>query len=332
MSVAIFFVRTVVDAVERAGADLRSRFPLDWRRLEQPEARVEFDQFAQMLSTAVAITGDEALGLHIAEQMPEGAGDLLAHVAAHAPTMREAVEACSQFVPLAIDGVALGPRDEGDVFVVDYAFPRSTPLADRVLAELIVAGLVRLARTFTHPAAVPRFVAFEHERPPHHREYARVFGEGVRFGQPGTAIGFGREVADRTQLHRHTELYDLRLRTEARRRVERMGTGARATHHLRQYLLAMPAARIPDISRAARDLGMSERSLRRHLAADGTTYRDVVRSTLEASAGRMLRDPTQSIKETAAALGFANTGAFHRAFKRWTGMTPGDYRRIRGEG
>jgi AraC-like DNA-binding protein len=75
---------------------------------------------------------------------------------------------------------------------------------------------------------------------------------------------------------------------------------------------------------------MSERSLRRHLATDGTSYREVVRLALEASAGRMLRDPAHSIKETAVALGFADAAAFHRAFKRWTGMTPGEFRRAHG--
>ena len=329
MGVAIFVVRTVLEAVERSGADLRASFPFDWRRLDQPEARIEFAEFSQMLSVAVAVTGDEAIGLHIAEHMPEGAGDLLAHVAAHAPTMREAVGACSQFVTLAIDGMRLAPHDEGDAFVVGFEFPRSTPLADRVLAELIVAGLVRLARTFTGPGAIPRFAAFEHERPAHGAEYARIFGKHYRFGQATTAIAFGHETADRRQPHRHTELFEL-LRTEARRRIERMVHSGRPIHELQQYLRAMPASRFPDIAKAARALGMSERSLRRHLAADGTTYRDVVRSALEASADRMLRDPTRSIKETAAALGFANTGAFHRAFKRWTGMTPGDYRRSRG--
>jgi AraC-like DNA-binding protein len=109
-----------------------------------------------------------------------------------------------------------------------------------------------------------------------------------------------------------------------------MTADVRPATRLRQYLLAVSPSRIPEISAAARDLGMSERSLRRRLTADGTSYRDVVRSALEASAGRMLRDSTCTIKETAVALGFADPAAFHRAFKRWTGMTPGEYRRARG--
>src|ERR1700733_9828730 len=92
MSVSIFLVRAVLEAAERsdaARADVRARVPFDWRCLEQPDARVEFEQFERVLSAAVAVTGDDALGLHVAERMPEGAVDLLGHLAAHAPNMRE---------------------------------------------------------------------------------------------------------------------------------------------------------------------------------------------------------------------------------------------------
>jgi AraC-like DNA-binding protein len=332
MSVSIFLVRAVVEAAERsaaARAELRARIPFDWRRLEHPETRVEFEQFEQVLSAAMAVTADDALGLHVAEQMPEGAVDLLGHLAAHAPTMREAVEIAAQFVSLGMDGLVLSVRDEGDTFVVRYAFPRSTPLSDRMLAEFLTGGLVRLARSFTGASAVPRLACFEHERPNHHREYTRIFGDNQRFGQSVTSVAFDREIADRPQMHRHPELYDL-LRAEAQRRLDRMATGAGPGTRLRQYLLARAPAHIPEISAAASDLGMSERSLRRRLAADGTSYRGVVRSALEASAGRMLGDPAHTIKETAAALGFADAATFHRAFKRWTGVTPGEYRRARG--
>jgi AraC-like DNA-binding protein len=331
MSVSIFLVRAVVEAAERsaAGAELRARIPFDWRSLEHPETRLEFEQFEQVLSVAVAVTGDDALGLHIVEQMPEGAVDLLGHLTAHAPTMREAVEIAAQFASLGMDGLHLSVRDEGDSFVVRYTFPRSSPLSDRMLAEFLMGGLARLARSFTGANAVPRFAWFEHERPDHHREYTRVFGGNQRFGQSVTSIAFDREIADRPQMHRHPELYEL-LRAEAQRRLDRMATGVGPATRLRQYLQAMAPARIPEISAAARDLGMSERSLRRRLAADGTSYRGVVRSALEASAGRMLGDPGHTIKETAVALGFADAATFHRAFKRWTGVTPGEYRRARG--
>jgi AraC-like DNA-binding protein len=77
---------------------------------------------------------------------------------------------------------------------------------------------------------------------------------------------------------------------------------------------------------AARALGVSARSLRRQLAAEGVSYSELVERARVAAAKRMLRDPRTSIQEAAYAMGFAAPAAFHRAFKRWTGMTPKQYR------
>jgi AraC-like DNA-binding protein len=104
-----------------------------------------------------------------------------------------------------------------------------------------------------------------------------------------------------------------------------------AVDRVKQYLLARPPARIPDLLTAARDLGLSGRSLRRLLASEATSYRSLIRNVLQTTAEHMLRDPARSIQETAGALGFTNVRAFYRAFKQWSGMTPGEYRRRRGD-
>lgn len=75
-------------------------------------------------------------------------------------------------------------------------------------------------------------------------------------------------------------------------------------------------------------LGVKERTLRRHLTAEGTSFAAIVSDTLLALATRCLVDERRTIRETATDLGFADTASFHRAFKRWTGMTPKAYRRL----
>lgn len=327
----IFFVRTVVETLERSGtsrAELLARTGLDSACLDEPKAWLEVEECEQVLASAVALTGDEAFGLHLAEQMPVLSLDLFAHVTALAPTLREAVAIGAQFARLAIDGARLTAHDEGDTLVVRCAFPRVTPLWDRTFAEFAMAGLARLARAFGGDRIFARRTSFEHERPSDDREYTRILGDHVRFRESETCITFARELADRRRLQHHPDLYSV-LRAEAERRIDRIATGERIAAQLHRYLVSMSPACTPGMGRAARDLGMSERSLRWHLAAEGTSYREVLQSALEASADRMLRDPTRSITETAAALGFGDAPAFTKAFKRWTGTTPGKYRRAR---
>jgi AraC-like DNA-binding protein len=331
MGFAASFVRAIVEAVERAGVTREALFAgtqIDPGRLVQVHDRFDVHEFAKIQTRALDLTRDEALGLHIAEHVQEASFDLVAHLVAHSPTLRDAFDQCLQFQRLALDDAQLIMREKGSVVTVEYQFARSMERSDRMHAEFIVAGLMRMLRTFPTPAGVAHAALFEHARPAHHREYTRVFGGVERFEQRTTGITFDRGLLDRPQLNQHPELY-LVLRAEAERALERMTEGLGAADQLRRYLLARPPSRIPDPSTAARDLGMSERSLRRRLAAESTSYRDLVRAILETHADHMLRDPKRSIQETAHALGFADAASFHRAFKRWTGRTPKEYREQR---
>jgi AraC-like DNA-binding protein len=333
MSVSTVMVRVLVDAVEQAGVPreefLRSQ-SIEAARLAEVDGRFDLEEFASLGMRAMDLTRDEALGLHIAERAHENAFDLMSHLVAHAPTLREAFGLIRQFQRLLLDECGISLIETGNSAALQYHFVRTFERSDRMLAEFVVAAFLRFVRFFAGPSVAPQVASFEHARPAHHREYARIFGEVVRFDHPTTALTFDRALLDRVQLHQHPELYAL-LRSQAERALERVANGLGPADQVKRYLLARPPARIPDISTAARDLGLSARSLRRRLAEASTSYRSLVRATLEASAGHMLRDPRQSIQETAYALGFSNVGAFHRAFKRWTGMTPAQYRETRSD-
>ncbi|HEX7478127.1 MAG TPA: helix-turn-helix transcriptional regulator [Polyangiales bacterium] len=83
--------------------------------------------------------------------------------------------------------------------------------------------------------------------------------------------------------------------------------------------------------RAARELGLSVRSLRRRLAEEGVCYRELAQNILEERSRQLLRDPEVSVQQAAHELGFADASAFHRAFKRWIGVTPSEFREARPE-
>jgi AraC-like DNA-binding protein len=83
----------------------------------------------------------------------------------------------------------------------------------------------------------------------------------------------------------------------------------------------------PTIDRVAHALRVSPRSVQRYLHAEDTSFERVLEDVRKSRAQAGLRDRRCSIAEVSAALGFADQSAFHRAFVRWMGTTPGAYRR-----
>src|SRR6185369_10618542 len=88
----------------------------------------------------------------------------------------------------------------------------------------------------------------------------------------------------------------------------------------------------PGLDHMAQKLGMSSRTLQRKLRDHGTTHQDVLDQMRQDLATRYLQQPEMAIGEVAYLLGFSESSAFHRAFKRWTGATPTEFRKVQNRG
>jgi AraC-like DNA-binding protein len=329
VSVSIVLVRAFVEVVELAGVgreELLRTTSIDPSFLDAGDARIDYADFARLQTRALDLTGDEALGLHIAEQASEAAFDLLAHLIVHSATLREGLDLCLRFQRVFADDSELRLREKDQTATIRLSYPRTAPRSDRMHAEFVMTGVIRMIKSFAGPRTVARAVCFEHARPDHHREYTRIFGGAERFRQRNTGMDLDAKLLDRPQLHHDAELHQL-LRSQAEQRLHRLTRGVGLAERLKQYFVARPPlGGAPDMGAVAKDLGMSERSLRRRLAEEGVSYKSVLNDAFGTAASWLLADSRRTIQETAHTMGFSDPTAFHRAFKRWTGMTPKQYR------
>jgi AraC-like DNA-binding protein len=328
MTVFAPMVRALVEVVELKGVTRKQLFAaaeLDENRLLDDAATFEQGEYSRLQEAAIDVTGDEALGLCLAERVSESAFALVAHLVTHAPTLREAIEAAISYGTIVTDGYHLRLRERLDSATIAYEFPRTSPRSDRMLADFAMAGFLKLVRIFAGPQAQPTRVSFEAPPPRNVREYARVFEGAERFEQDFTGIEFPRAYLSCSPLHANVELFTA-LRTQAERVLERRAPAQGHADLLRRFLEACVPMRIPSMSAAAAELGISARSLRRRLSEEGVSYRALLQDALQRSAERMLSESHRSVQETAYAVGFSDPAAFHRAFKRWKGVTPNQFR------
>jgi AraC-like DNA-binding protein len=323
MGTSVLFVHALTEALERSGVP-RERFfraaPIDLTRLERTDARLDLATFDALLEIALSLTGDEAFGLRMGDMVNPGNYNLTVHLVAHATTLRDAIRCMERFYRLLTDRPFWRfVEDDRTASLLYDAGPGASP-ARRFRSELTMTGFYKLLKYFA-PRARPRFVAFDYPPPSYRAEYTRFF-EGVeRFGQKFIGVVFDRKLLGALQVHRDPELHAT-IVSRAERRVSEMVNDAGYVERVRRHILDGAAPNRHDMQTVARALGLSARSLRRRLAEEGSSFREVVDAALGTLAKRLLSEQDRPIEAAAYAMGFSHPSAFHRAFKRWTGATP----------
>jgi AraC-like DNA-binding protein len=202
-------------------------------------------------------------------------------------------------------------------------------LGTRCEAEFQLADFVAGLKNGIGPVT-PRLVTFAHPAPRDTATHREHFGPGLVFGAPHNEIVFGPELLALPVPGAQPGLADVLADHVAALRASEtvpLSYGVR----LRDWLLGRFRAGEPATApAAARALTVSERTLHRRLAAEGTTFRLVREETRRQYAVDLVRASPRAFKEIASLAGFADSRSFHRAYLRWTGTTPGRDRGVGG--
>lgn len=323
-TVSVRVVRELAAAVERAGIP-RPRFleavKLDSDQLEAEHGRLLRSEVLAMCEVAMDLTHDAALGLHWAEQITANSFNLVPQLLAHAATLRDSFAMLLRFQGLLSDQIRLELIERADEVElrVDYLVEAS-PRVRMLVAEMTMLGFFRMLLNFSADHARWR-VNFSHAAPTHSAEYTRLFDRTEQFEQPFTSLVFERALMDAPSPHRDEGIENsLRLLAEQRMTMIREHT----PYALRvRSLLSQQRTphRVP-LKTVAQSLALSSRSLHRRLAEEGQSYAAIVNEISGLVAKRLLAGERHTIQQTAFAMGFSEVSSFHRAFKRWVGVTP----------
>jgi len=327
MTVSVVLARALVDAVERKGVERQSFLgsaSLSPGCLDEADGRLELDEYEALIGLALDRTGDPALGLHMVDAASPANYSVTAHLVTGARTLREGVELLHRFYRLISDQPAwrLVEKDGTATLVCDE-YPGNERVR-RFRTESTLIGLYRMVRLFTQDA-LPSHVGFAYAPPPYRDEYARAFDGLERFRQRLTGIVLPRGLLDAAQPYHDPELLAA-VASQAEKRIARLSDSRSYAERVREHIIENTAEQRLDMHDVARALGVSPRTLRRRLKDEGVSYRDLVDAALQTLARRLLADERRAIKDIATTLGFADTPAFGRAFRRWAGTTPKQYR------
>ena len=290
---------------------------------ERRGTRVTLDQIVRLYQLAAVGTGDEMMGLWGRPVRARALQHLLTTVR-EASSLHSALYRFSTFWNLLLDDYRLELRS-GEERLSLRLVPRQAGPVQRFGHMLILKlahGLLSWLAGHEVPVAA---VAFAFERPTFAEDYPVLFPAPVRFGAPVSAIHFDPAQLGPPVARSNPELVAF-LRRAPR---DWIFTGYRAharSLRLREILYRADWADCT-LGHAARALGMTPRTLMRRLEADGTSFQAIKDGLRRDIAIRALEDGQKSIEEISQDVGFSSAANFHRAFRRWTGVTPSAYRR-----
>jgi AraC-like DNA-binding protein len=321
----------MIDACTRLGLDTAEILwtaVLDTVTLSDPDARLPLKQVEALWQKAYELSGDPNLALHAIEKLPFGAYRVVDFLAGNAPTVGAAFAKVSDYFPL-INPVVRLPYGVGGREVTFAVEAPSRPVTiTRPYAEYTLAAIFLRVRMATHQRFPLVRVEFSHSRPADISEHERIFQCQVRFGAETCQLVIARDVWDMPRTGGNPDLFSI-LDTHARMLLEQLPNPGDTVGRVREALDAELRGGDPTLESVARRLAMSPRTLQRRLSDRGVLFSRMLDEMRFRAAKTYLAPGDIAGSEVAYLLGFAEPSSFNRAFKRWSGQTPTEFRRRR---
>ena len=260
--------------------------------------------------------------------MPFGAYKVIDFLAAHSPTIGEGLSRIAEHFRL-VDPRAVLATHSDDPPTLTFAH-RDGPVALSPPAqEYTFAALVLRCRICAGASWAPDAVELSFAAPADVSEHRRIFACEVRFSCPAPRILLSPSAWSAPVRGADPALLAV-LEDHARRLVAELPPSDDLVSRVCAAIADELTAGEPTAGRIARRLAMSERTLQRRLSAQDTSFAQLLDDTRAGVARAHLGDPGVSLAEIAWLVGFSDQSAFTRAFRRWTGKTPGAWRAERG--
>lgn len=300
----------------------RAGVPLS--RFGNPENRIAFESLGRLLSECSAVTKCDHFGLLVGERFELNGLGAIGYLMRNSSTVGEALRALLLHLYLHDRGAVpiLINLDVSHVLLGYSIYRHGTPGSAHLYDAAIAIGY-RALKEICGAAWKPHRVQLSHVRPEDPRPYRRLLGPDVRFDADVSGIVFAAAWLDHGISGADPDLRELVMRA-----IDQAGAGSTRSlaDVVRGALHQMVLGGTSSAANVALLLGMHERTLRKRLAAEGTTLQQLVSQTRFELAKQLLENTRLPLSEIASTLRYADAAVFSRAFRSWSNTNPRDWR------
>ncbi|BCR26763.1 AraC family transcriptional regulator [Aquipseudomonas alcaligenes] len=331
-SVSVAYLQGLLDYLEHQGfasTELLAKVQLNPAILAQRDQRIAVSTYLELLGEGVRLTGDANLGLHLGEAMRPGYYGVLGYLIMSCATLADALHRQARYAALvgSLGRVDLDeePPRAGLEPQVAHSWEPLIHQQQRQHSEETLAGWLTFGRWITGLQISPTEVRFQHPAPADTSEHRRIFGCPVLFGQADNALVFPKRLLSTPLGQADAQLRQL-LDAHADRLLGQLNQGHSVLDRARRELARQLPEQGADLELLAHSLQLSARTLQRRLREAGLSFSELLDETRQQLVLHYLRDPALELAEIAFLVGFSEAGSLARAFRRWTGQSPGAYR------
>lgn len=317
----------IAQALHTYGCDPRPLFSaagIDMAALADPDSRFPVVQLQELWRLAEEATGDPCFGLTAAHQFQPAALRGLGFAWLASDTLRDAFNRLVRFYRfLSTGALASIEEDERQVDLV-ITGPEKFPYFSYAAMDLGMAAFFRMCQMTVGDTTYPLQVVMQRPKPENIAPYEELFRAPLEFGAPANRLCYEKTIVDAPLATPNPELARINDQTV----IDYMARFDRASLAMRvraRIIEELPAG-APAQAAVADALHVSLRSLQRRLKEENTSFKELLEGTRRELAMQYIRESRRSIGEITYLLGFSEHSNFTRAFRRWTGQSPAEFR------
>ena len=299
---------------------------IDPAAVKSADAYIPIERYLLIQDEAARYTNDPCFGLHMGEYAEAGSWSILGYMMMNCRTLGEAFEKSGRYSRIIGNLIEARARLLFNKVRVELDTPPHAPKMSRHCFEATLSSSVRMMRTLTGVHLSPLEVTFIYPQPASTAEYERVFCCPVRFAQKENSLTLDWKIINTPIGMANPGLleYFEQYAQEFLAGMERQDENTRA---VTKIILARLDDDALSIEKVAKEMSVSVRTLQNRLEAEGVAFSDLLKDIRDRLARKYLRE-NYSVEQITYLLGFSEPSAFRKAFKKWAGVTPKEYREM----
>lgn len=304
--------------------ELRETLGISLTELADRDTRVSSRATMRALAQLVGITGDPTIGLKAGMQVDQGDFDVLEYAARSTTNFGDAMQLMARYLRVMNDAAEGALEVKGELAYWHYrpGFDLVYPPATN---DFIVASGIAFSRRNCVVYVPPIEVHVMHERPSYADKYALYLECPVVFGAAHNTVVIHKSRLEQPMQRANPTIAAV-FEDQAKRALERLRERDGLTTKVREHVASQLGTGDISMQATSRAMAMGIATLRRRLEEDGSSYSDIVDGLRMELSRRYLADDSTTVSEVAFLLGFSDVRAFARAFKRWYGIAPTEFR------